>query len=199
VWLNVTKLTKICSGLHIPSRWCWSQLSCVMTFSILSRVRGSMTNNNGFCIRWLDLLTPSLQSLLITITKAHNRWLPKIRSIPYWTTSFYCDWLGSELRIGRFYYEWLLSFTNESIQSQSQSHDESVLSLSLSLILQPTVSRPVSLGIKHPSGAYDQIFYYCQTVAGLLICSALSDERTGLSFTIIHGPRQGSHFRVRVP
>jgi hypothetical protein len=28
---------------------------------------------------------------------------------------------------------------------------------------------------------------------------ALSDERTGLSFTISAGPRQGSHSRVRVP
>jgi hypothetical protein len=31
------------------------------------------------------------------------------------------------------------------------------LSLSLSLLLRPTVSRPVCLGIKHPFGAYDQI------------------------------------------
>jgi hypothetical protein len=31
--------------------------------------------------------------------------------------------------------------------------------LSLSLTLQPTVSRPVCLGLKHPSGAYDQILF----------------------------------------
>jgi hypothetical protein len=38
-------------------------------------------------------------------------------------------------------------------------------------------------------------FYYCQTVAGLLIWDALSDERTGLLFTIAAGPRQRSNFR----
>jgi hypothetical protein len=42
-------------------------------------------------------------------------------------------------------------------------------------------------------------FYYCQTVAGLLMWSALSEERTGLSITIAAGPRQRSHSRVRVP
>jgi hypothetical protein len=41
-------------------------------------------------------------------------------------------------------------------------------------------------------------FYYCQTVAGLLMWGALSDERTGLSFTIAAGPRQRNHSRVRV-
>jgi hypothetical protein len=42
-------------------------------------------------------------------------------------------------------------------------------------------------------------FYYCQTVAVLLMSGALSDERTGLSLKIAAGPRQRSHSRVRVP
>jgi hypothetical protein len=64
-------------------------------------------------------------------------------------------------------------------------------------MLRPTVSRPVSFGIKHISGAYDQIFI--TVIAGLLTWGALPDERTGLSFTISAGPRQHSHSRVRVP
>jgi hypothetical protein len=39
--------------------------------------------------------------------------------------------------------------------------------LNLSLILRPTVSRPVCLGIKYPSGTYDQIFII---VKQLLVC-----------------------------
>jgi hypothetical protein len=39
---------------------------------------------------------------------------------------------------------------------------------------------------------------YCLTVKGLLIWGALSDETTGLSFAIATGPRQHSHFQVRV-
>jgi hypothetical protein len=41
-------------------------------------------------------------------------------------------------------------------------------------------------------------FYYCQTIAGLLMWHVLSDERTGLPFTITAGPRQRSHSWVRV-
>jgi hypothetical protein len=42
-------------------------------------------------------------------------------------------------------------------------------------------------------------FDYCQTVACLLMWVALSDERTGLSFTVPADARQRSHSRVRVP
>jgi hypothetical protein len=63
-----------------------------------------------------------------------------------------------------------------------------------SLMLRPTVSRPVRLGIKHPSGAYEQVFI----TVPLLMWGALSAERTGLSFTFSSGPRQRSHSRVRV-
>jgi hypothetical protein len=40
---------------------------------------------------------------------------------------------------------------------------------------------------------------YCQTLAGLLMWGALSDERTDLSFAIAIVTLQRSHFRVRVP
>jgi hypothetical protein len=83
---------------------------------------------------------------LQSIVTAHNQWVSKIRSIPYWTTSAFSstatDWNDGSL-------------TNLS------------LSLSLSLMSRPTVSRPVCLGIKHPSGAYDKLFI---TVWQLRVC-----------------------------
>jgi hypothetical protein len=72
------------------------------------------------------------------------------------------------------------------------------LSLSLSLMLRPTDSRPVCVGIKHPSGAYDQIFITCVTVTVLFLWDALSDERTGLSFVCATGPCQRNLSRVLV-
>jgi hypothetical protein len=65
-------------------------------------------------------------------------------------------------------------------------------------MLRPTVSRPVCPGIKHTSGPYDQIFITVRQLQALLMWGALSDERMRLSFTIAAGPRQRSHFPVRV-
>jgi hypothetical protein len=70
--------------------------------------------------------------------------------------------------------------------------------LSLSLILRPTVSRPVCLGTKHLYGAYGQIFLLSDS-CGFIDVGAISGERTGLSFTNVSGPRQRSHSRVRDP
>jgi hypothetical protein len=67
-------------------------------------------------------------------------------------------------------------------------------------MLRPKVSRPVSLGVKHPSGAYDQILI---TITQLRVswCGALSlsDERTGVPFAIDAGSRQRSQSWARVP
>jgi hypothetical protein len=71
--------------------------------------------------------------------------------------------------------------------------------LSLSLMLRPTVSRPVCLGVKHSSQAYDQIFITCVTVTVLFLWGALSDERSGLSFVCAAGPCQRSLPRVGDP
>jgi hypothetical protein len=85
----------------------------------LSRVRGSVTNNNGFRIGWFDLLAFLLQ--LESMIPVHNQWLCKTRSITYWTTSvfsFYCDewrtnnycslsrmnWTNSFMALGRTEY-----------------------------------------------------------------------------------------------
>jgi hypothetical protein len=52
---------------------------------------------------------------------------------------------------------------------------------------------------KAPIWGLQSDFCYYQTVVGLLMWGALSDERMGLSFTIAAGPCQLSHSRVQVP
>jgi hypothetical protein len=50
-----------------------------------------------------------------------------------------------------------------------------------------------------PFGGSWPDIYYCLTVTVWCLLGALSDERTGLSFIYVDGPRQSSLSRVRVP
>jgi hypothetical protein len=53
--------------------------------------------------------------------------------------------------------------------------------------LRPTVSRLVRLGVRRPSGTRDKFVFLLEISfrqLRLLFCSALSEERTGLLFTV---------------
>jgi hypothetical protein len=71
--------------------------------------------------------------------------------------------------------------------------------IKVKIILRPTVQSASLSWIKAPTWGLRPDLYYCQIVAGLLMWSALSDERAGLPFTITTGPRQRSHSGIRVP
>jgi hypothetical protein len=62
-----------------------------------------------------------------------------------------------------------------------------------SLILRPTVSRPVSLGIKHPSGL-TTTFLLLSDSCGFVDMGRSLWREDRLSLTIAAGPRQRSHF-----
>jgi hypothetical protein len=68
-----------------------------------------------------------------------------------------------------------------------------MISLSLSLMLRPNGQSASLSWNKAPIWGLRPDFYYCQRVASLLMWSALSDKRTGLSFTIAAGPHRRSH------
>jgi hypothetical protein len=69
-----------------------------------------------------------------------------------------------------------------SSETANLSHWKTYVKLRVKIMLRSTVRRPVCIGIKHPSGAYDQIFITVRKLRVFLMCGALSDERTGLSF-----------------
>jgi hypothetical protein len=164
-------------------------------------------------------IVTSLQ--LQSITTAHNQWLSKPRSITYWTTSVFSstvtdlvliyESITSSASVVRLLalHSWTLKFWillrlnhwtllngtelsyDGSLANESESESESYVT---------TDGQSASLSWnKAPIWGLRPDFYYCQTVAGLLMWGALSDERAGLSFTIAAGPRQRSHSRIRFP
>jgi hypothetical protein len=79
----------------------------------------------------------------------------------------------------------------------SQAHGGRIRPQSQSYITTDGQSASLSL-CQAPIWGLRPDFYYCQTVAGLLMWGVLSDERTGLPFSIAAGCRQCSHSWVRV-
>jgi hypothetical protein len=111
-----------------------------------------------------------VQPLLITINyNSSNKWLPKTRSILV-------------LVLSQFSFSFSLNSDLSRVESNVTTDGQSA-GLSWN---------------KAPIWGLRPDFYYCQTVAGLLIWHVISDERAGLSFTIAAGPCQRSHSRVRV-
>jgi hypothetical protein len=153
---------------------------------LLSRVRASLTNNNGFWIGWLDLLTPSF-TVTLNYTQLQQLAISDcLRLAPFWLdcdcllfwSSFYCDLLGSDLRITHFWFMNELWMMNAEWRLIYEWMNEWIY-LKVKVMLRPKVSRPVCL---EPIWGLRPDVYCCQTVAGLLLWGALSDERTGLSF-----------------
>jgi hypothetical protein len=128
-------------------------------------------------------------------------------------------WLGCDLRIGHFFSlrcplvnipqlntqpnsaELLNCLLNYLPTESLRKNDERRINLWMSSQSHVTTDgQSASLSWnKAPIWDLRPDSYYWQTVAGLLMWGVLSDERTGLSFTVAPGPCQRRHFRGQTP
>jgi hypothetical protein len=147
-----------------------------------------VTNNCGFWIWWLDLLDIS-----ITVTLDCNSWhIELLLDNQSLTVVWILHWCLVSSRLE--FCVALLSSRKHADPlptrfSQSQSHIA-------------TEGQSVSkFWCRAPSGAHDQIFITVWLLRSCFLWSALSDERTGLSFVyaLVYGSCQCSRSRARVP
>jgi hypothetical protein len=145
----------------------------------------------GFIGTSITITTNYNSSQSMTVSDSLHSWLD------YECLPFCCDWLGSDLRVGHFFSfrcplvntpqlntrfltnelrlnHWnLLNWTEFSSDGSLANESESYVT---------TDGQPASRSWnKAPIWGLRPDLYYGLTVAGLLIWSALSDERTGLS------------------
>jgi hypothetical protein len=119
---------------------------------------------------------------------AHYQWLSKTRSVPYRTTSVFSSAVIALVLI----YE---SVTFDSLRTNEEwrltcdlrlNPELSYEWLSESESCNTTDGQSASLFLnKSPILGLQPDFYFCLTVAGLLMWDALSDERTGLSLQLL--------------
>jgi hypothetical protein len=168
--------------------------------NILSRVRSSVTNNNGSGLYdWIywHLFTIKTNYNSLQSMAAED----SLRSLLDYECLHFClidlvliyETVTSSASIVRW-----LTFHSWTLNSLANAEWLNSLNESESYVTTDGQSASLSWN-KAPIWGLWPDFYYCQTVAGLLIWGGLSDERTGLCFTISAGPRQRSHSRVPVP
>jgi hypothetical protein len=146
---------------------------------VLSRIRGCVNNNCGS--RFDDWVYWHFFKIKVDYNSSHIELLLDNESP---TVFLLVLGLISSLQSLEFFI-WISDSRTELSQSQSYvTTDGQSASLSWN---------------KAPIWGLQPDFYYCQTIAGLLMWGALSNERTGLFFAISAGPRQRSYSSVRVP
>jgi hypothetical protein len=133
--------------------------------TVLLCVYGSMTYIIGFWIGWLDLLTPSC-----TVSLNHN---------PLQEPTISLQPNPSSLTVEDLPHSCSTTYLMSECESESYIMTDG-----------QSASPPWN---KAPRGLRPD-FYYCQTIAGLLMWGAVSDERTGLPFTICCWPSPAQSF-----
>jgi hypothetical protein len=155
-----------------------------LSLFILSPVRGSMMNNNGFWIGWLDLLTPSC-----TITLNYNQLQQLkindcLRLAPFltglWVSSFnsffYCDWLGYDLQIHHFFSFHCPLINTPQLNTQPNSTTELPSEFSSDCIMTDSISYVsylYNLGTNWIEITISNSSHYCVL---LLFCGNLSGD-----------------------